>query len=90
MASNGGKIQLALRNTIDSAAVNPASVLQASIFGLDSAPPTERHYSAPVAKPTPPPPFAVDVIAGGKRETKTFANPANSTGDSNAPKAESH
>jgi hypothetical protein len=88
MASNAGKIQLALRNTIDSAAANPPPVLQASIYGLDAPPPTEHHYIAPAPKPTPPPPLAVDVITGTKRETKTFAQ--KSSEESNEPKAESH
>jgi pilus assembly protein CpaB len=90
MASNSGKIQLALRNTIDSAAANPAPVLQASIYALDAAPPTEHHYVPPAPKATPPPPMAVDVISGSKRETKTFANPDKSKEESNGPQAESH
>jgi pilus assembly protein CpaB len=88
MASNSGKIQLALRNTIDSAAANPAPVLQASIYGLDAPPPTEHHYVAPAPKAAPPAPMAVDVISGSKRETKTFATTDKSTGDSNGPQAE--
>lgn len=87
MASNSGKIQLALRNTIDSQAMNPPPVLQASIYGLDAPPPTEHHYSAPAPKPAPPQSLAVDVISGSKRETKTFTE---KTDDANAPKAESH
>jgi len=88
MASNAGRIQLALRNTIDSAASNPPPVLQASIYGLDGPPPTEHHYVAPAPKATPPPQLAVDVISGSKRETKTFAQ--KTTGDTNGPQAESH
>jgi pilus assembly protein CpaB len=85
MASNAGKIQLALRNTLDSQTVSPPPVLQASIFGVDAPPPVERHISAapkPVA-PAPPPGYDVEVISGGKRETKTFQNPAQAAGESN-------
>lgn len=83
MASNSGKIQLALRNTIDTQAVNPPPVLQASIYGLDEAPHVERHYvaAAPKKVEAPPPSMQVEVITGSKRETKTFASPEKSTGE---------
>lgn len=90
MASNSGKIQLALRNTIDSQAVNPPPVLQASIYGLDAPPPSERHFVPAPPKVIPPPStMAVEIIAGSKRETKTFASPEKSTGESNEP-AQTH
>lgn len=92
MASNSGKIQLALRNTIDSQTVNPPPVLQASIYGLDVPPPAERHVVAAVPKPSAPPPssIVVDVIAGGKRENKTFPSQEKPTGESNGQQAQSH
>jgi pilus assembly protein CpaB len=92
MASNSGKIQLALRNTIDSQTVNPPPVLQASIYGLEGPPPAERHFvaAAPTKPSTPPPPFVVDVIAGGKRENKTFPSLEKSNGESNGQPAQSH
>jgi pilus assembly protein CpaB len=90
MASNAGKIQLALRNTIDAQTVNPPPVLQASIFGVDAPPPVERHISA-APKPVPPPPgFDVEIISGSKRETKTFQNPAQATGESNGQPTQNH
>jgi pilus assembly protein CpaB len=92
MASNSGKIQLALRNTIDSQSVNPPPVLQASIYGMEGAPTAERHI-VPAAphKPTPPPaPYVVDVIAGGKRENKSFPSLDKSTGESNGQTEQSH
>ncbi len=92
MASSSGKIQLALRNTIDTQTVEPPPVLQASIFGLDSAPPSpERHVSmapkprAPVASS-----YAVEIIAGGKRETKSFPTTDQSNGENNGQPAQSH
>jgi pilus assembly protein CpaB len=92
MASNSGKIQLALRNTIDSQNVNPPPVLQASIYGLEGPPAVEKHIvpAAPHKPTPPPPPFVVDVIAGGKRENKTFPSLEKSTGESNGQPAQSH
>ncbi len=91
MASNSGKIQLALRNTIDTQTVNPPPVLQASIYGLDAPPPAERHFVPAPPKVIPPPStMAVEIIAGSKRETKTFASPEKSTGESNGQPAQTH
>ncbi len=90
MASSSGRIQLALRNTLDTQAVNPPPVLQASIYGLDEPPHAERHLVPAAPKPTPPSPYVVDVIAGGKRENKLFPNLEHSTGESNGQPAQSH
>lgn len=82
MAANSGKIQLALRNIIDTQTVNPPAVLQASIFGLEAPAPVEHRAAAVVAKPaTPPAPYTVDVISGDKRETKTFPTLNKATGE---------
>lgn len=74
MASTEGKIQLALRNTIDAKLTNPPPVLQAVMFtGPAAAVAPVRpiiHKTAPVA----PPPYTVEVITGSKKETKTFDN----------------
>ena len=40
--------------------------------------------------PPPPPSYVVDVISGGKRESKTFSSPDQSTGESNGQPAQSH
>ena len=85
MASTEGKIQLALRNTIDTKRVEPALVLRTSLFGVPR-PPTpqpgpQRRRAAPPAAPSapaapaPPPSFVVEVIQGTKRESKTFTLP---------------
>lgn len=77
MASTEGKIQLALRNTIDARTPDPVPVLQAAVFSSGApppvAPPTGHHVVAqkPVA---PPSPYTVEIIIGGKRETKSFPN----------------
>jgi len=72
MASNEGKIQLALRNTIDTKTVAPAPVLQAVLFG-GSLPAPRRAPSGKVIPP-PPPPYTIEVISGNKRENKSFPN----------------
>jgi len=78
MASTQGRIQLALRNTLDSKKVDPPPVLQAFLFGGMPTPPpavvrTARAAAAP--KPLPPPPpetFNVEVIRGDKKEETKF------------------
>ena len=72
MASNQGKIQLALRNTIDTKQVAPAPVLQAALFG-GAAPPPKR-ATTPNAPPPPPSMYVIEVITGSKRENKNFPN----------------
>jgi pilus assembly protein CpaB len=79
MASSEGKIQLALRNTIDTQATNPAAVYQSVLFGgapLTPAPVEHKHMEQTkvAAPPPPPPPYTIEVITGGKRETKSFPN----------------
>jgi pilus assembly protein CpaB len=78
MASTQGRIQLALRNTLDSKKVDPPPVLQAFLFGGMPTPPpqavkTVRAVATP--KPTAPPPpemFNVEVIRGDKKEESKF------------------
>src|SRR5260370_14872547 len=54
MASNQGKIQLALRNTIDTKTTSPAPVLQAVLFGgALPAPQTPTSPDMHIAPPTP-------------------------------------
>ena len=72
MASTEGKIQLALRNTIDTKLTNPAPVLQAVLFA-GAAPPAPRRIVKGRPVP-PPPPYSIEVISGDKRQTKTFSN----------------
>jgi pilus assembly protein CpaB len=74
MASTEGKIQLALRNTVDTKTVNPAPVLQAGLFSGPQGAPPVRSSGHKVAPKGPPPPYIVEVITGTKKETKTFEN----------------
>jgi pilus assembly protein CpaB len=74
MASTEGKIQLALRNTIDSVLTNPPPVLQAVLFTgpAAAAPPVIAHVRK--AAPAAPLPYNVEVITGSKKEIKSFDN----------------
>jgi pilus assembly protein CpaB len=69
MASTEGKIQLALRNTIDTQTMNPAPVLQNALFSGPEPPPLKARVRRPVAKPSP---YEVEVITGTKKVTRTF------------------
>jgi len=70
MASTNGKIQLSLRNTIDSKEVKPAPVYRSILFGGDVPPPVavkakgtgSAHASV----------YAVEIIRGDKRESQTL------------------
>ena len=75
MASNQGKIQLALRNTVDTGNVPPPPVLQTAVFSSGApAPVPVRHESVAKAAPiAPPAPYQVEIITGNKRETKNFS-----------------
>jgi pilus assembly protein CpaB len=75
MASTEGKIQLALRNTVDTKKVDPPSVMEAALFS-GVAPATPKH-TGPVVRtvaPAPPSPYVIEVITGNKRENKSFPN----------------
>jgi pilus assembly protein CpaB len=74
MASTQGKIQLALRNTIDSKKVDPPSVLEAVLFSGGAPPPPKRTGPAKIAPPPPPSTYVIEVITGNKRENKSFPN----------------
>ena len=72
MAATQGKIQLALRNTIDTKLADPPPVLQAMLFAgpAVAAPRPTSHRAAPA-----PAPYTVEVLTGNKKETKSFENP---------------
>jgi pilus assembly protein CpaB len=75
LASNEGRIQLALRNTVDTKKLDPPAVYEAALFG--GAPPAKRSERA-VRAPSvavPPASFTVEVIRGDKKESHTFPNP---------------
>ena len=76
MGSTQGKIQLALRNTIDTDDTMPPAILQTSLFssGEPVAAPLVAKHVAPAKPAAPPAPTAyqVEIISGNKRETKSF------------------
>jgi pilus assembly protein CpaB len=78
MASTQGRIQLALRNTLDSAKVDPAPVLQTSLFGGVTAAPagsvTAKKTRAPERPKVAPAPetYNVEMIRGSKKEETQF------------------
>jgi pilus assembly protein CpaB len=73
MASTQGKIQLALRNTVDTGTAAPEPVLQSVLFasGAPAAVAPARHVTVAKA-PAAPAPYQVEIITGSKRETKNF------------------
>jgi pilus assembly protein CpaB len=76
MASTQGKIQLALRNTVDTKRVEPPSVLEANLFAGTSGqtPPAPKKAPVKAAAAPPPSPYTIEVITGNKRENKSFPN----------------
>jgi Flp pilus assembly protein CpaB len=73
MASTEGKIQLALRNTIDSKKVDPPAVLEAVLFGGPA--PAPKRIGPSKSPVLAPPLYVIEVITGNKRENKSFPTP---------------
>lgn len=75
MASTEGKIQLALRNTIDTKKNDPRAVMEASLFSPEGAiTKPVRASGKKSTAPSAPPPYVIEVITGNKRENKSFPN----------------
>lgn len=75
MASTEGRIQLALRNTIDSKTTMPAPVFQTALFGAGApvtAEPAVVKHGPVIHKEPAPAPYEIEVITGNKREIKYF------------------
>jgi pilus assembly protein CpaB len=76
MGSTEGKIQLALRNTIDTKKNDPLPVLEAVLFAPPGGikPAVQEVHSGSKKHLAPPPPqsYVVEVITGSKRENKSF------------------
>jgi pilus assembly protein CpaB len=74
MGSTEGKIQLALRNTIDTKKTEPSPILQAGLFSPAGAvaPPSKHSLSKQPGLPSATPSYVVEVINGSKRENKSF------------------
>jgi len=76
MASTEAKIQLALRNTVDTKKIEPKAVMQAALFSPSGAvtQPERPKFAGKKSAPAPPPPYVIEVITGNKRENKSFPN----------------
>jgi len=77
MASTDGKIQLALRNTVDTKKIDPPTILQADLFTASGPKLTIKPSTGGGKKsvaPPPPAPYVIEVITGNKRENKSFPN----------------
>lgn len=75
LASNEGRLRLALRNTIDTKQLEPQPVFRSTVFyGQPPAKPrpvAAKHGVAAAPKPVADP-YHVEVIKGDKKETETF------------------
>ena len=76
MGATDGKIQLALRNTIDTKMNDPKAIVQAALFSVQGAVAAPVQAKVPGKRVTPaaPPPYVIEVITGNKRENKSFPN----------------
>ena len=81
MGATDGKIQLALRNTIDTKKNEPKAIVQAALFSPQGAvaTPVQPKPSGRKAAPAAPPPYVIEVITGNKRENKSFPNSGSSS-----------
>jgi pilus assembly protein CpaB len=77
LAATQARIQLALRNTIDTKLTHPPAVLESVLLsptGAAAPPAPRRRIERRPVVPQAPPPYVVEVISGSQRETKTFPN----------------
>jgi pilus assembly protein CpaB len=77
MAATDGKIQLALRNTVDSKKIDPPTIQQVDLFTASGPKLTIKPSGGGGKKSVAPPapaPYVIEVITGNKRENKSFPN----------------
>ncbi len=77
LASQEGRIQLALRNPLDTrkesiAPTRASSLSPRAAAAADAVKPKLHRATEKVTPPPPPPPFQVEMIRGGKREETKF------------------
>jgi pilus assembly protein CpaB len=74
LASNQTKIQLVLRNPLDTKTDEVAGAAQISLFKSVKAP-TVKVHTARVAAPKAPPAFSIEVLNGNKSSEEKFSTP---------------
>jgi len=74
LASNQTRIQLVLRNPLDTKVSEVPVTAMANLFG-DVTPPLVKRPVAKVAPKAPPPVFSIEVINGSKRSEQKFSSP---------------
>jgi len=72
MASAEGRIQLALRNQIDSKIVSAPPMYRSNLFGVENQPPASPVAKADAPAPQKPGRYTVEVIRGNQRVVKSF------------------
>jgi pilus assembly protein CpaB len=79
LATNQGKIQLALRNPLDTKQQELAAARADALYKMAAAPahtepprPRLRHIAAPAPPPTVPVPYTVEIYKGDKKEDTKF------------------
>lgn len=81
LASNEGRIQLALRNPLDTNQQNIPPAGEGSLFGKQAAPApmhvVKHPVTAHVQAPPPAEPYSIEIYKGDKKEEKTFDEQSN-------------
>ncbi len=82
LASNEGRIQLALRNPLDTNQASLPPTGEGSLFGKTAAPAATTHatrhpVTAHVQAPAPAAPYSIEIYKGDKKEEKTFDEQSN-------------
>jgi pilus assembly protein CpaB len=76
LASNQTKIQLVLRNPLDTKIDEVPVTAMANLFGDATPPPVKpRIVSKAAPKPVAPPPFSIEVFNGSKKSEQKFSTP---------------
>jgi len=72
MASTEGRIQLVLRNQVDSQIVSPPPVYRSNLFGVHDQPPANPVAKADAPAAKKPASYTVEVIRGNQRVIQSF------------------
>jgi len=77
LASNQTKIQLVLRNPLDTKIAEVPVTAMANLFGDSTPPPPvkQRIVVKAAPKPVAPPPFSIEVYNGAKKSEQKFSTP---------------